>query len=454
MEDISSEREESFPNDYSLGNSRKEFTSDDDDQSLESCEMSVDDFEDETQENIIGLMSTILMSEQHTNQANNIFDCSQSPDAFFANRELLYRQFLHLQSSLTELHQGLRCLSNALYDDETTLGLLDAAKTIVKEIQEHAESSRRATLRVEAQVASDQSPRSTLPTERRLFQSPSNAPGDDSSLDDGMMGNVGLHGNENSFDAIDQRWKLLTNGSQVLVPQLMVIDTTILTQVQDTVDSIFDTSNPNLSRLAILVRDTICSLSSLARVNRAYVERKRVKAGNKAVANLDATPDYDTTRSYADIILECEYNNQSAAIEGERPPAVTALLHKTKLAIHRNNVRDDTAQSGDLDEDISDDALYRIIQIGPPTRKLTSHALNIAIAYELISNLTVYRLYALLGKRDALINEAKKLAKGVNPNIVFDKHTTIRAYLENFALPGLEKDDEWRAASAVICAML
>ena len=99
MEDMSSEREEPSPDDYSLSNSRKECTADDD-QSLESRE-SVDDFEDdETQENIIGLMSTILMSEQHTNEANNIFDCSQSPDAFFANRELLYRQFLYLQSSL------------------------------------------------------------------------------------------------------------------------------------------------------------------------------------------------------------------------------------------------------------------------------------------------------------------------------------------------------------------
>lgn len=409
MEDMSSEREESSPNDYSLGNSRKEFTSDDDhsNHSIESRE-SVDDFEDdETQENIIGLMSTILMSEQHTNEANSIFDCSQSPDAFFANRELLYRQFLHLQSSLTELNQGLRCLSNALYDDETTLGLVDAAETIVKEMQEEAKNSRRATLRVEGQVASDQSPKSILPTERQLFQSPSNTPGDDSSLDT-FMEDIGLH--EQSVDEIDQRWKLLTNGSQDLVSRLMVIDTTILTQVQDKVDSILDTSKPNLSRLAILVRDTICIFSSLTRVNQAYMERKRMKAGNKAVANLDATPDYDTTRSYADIILECEDNNQSAAIEDERP-AVTALLHRTKLAIHRNNVRDDTAQSDDWDEDVSDDALYRIIQIGSPTRKLTSHALNIAIAYELISNLTVYKLYALLGKRDALIKRSPEQAR-------------------------------------------
>ena len=400
-----------------------------------------DDANENAELGILRMGTSIMLLEGYGNDIDDILHLDEK--SFLANKKVLVQNFQQMKANMSDMLNELQTLSSLICGDDAP-DIMDMAKDNADEIYE---CLNWKPLRGGGDGAplSRLSPEPTLnPT--NLFHSPSDLSLPSDSIMEDDMSMESMDGEE-TFKIINQRWKQLENGS------LMVVNTTILSQIEDRIDSIFDTHKPSLSQIPSLVSDTICIFGPLTKANQALAERKRITAGNNAVVKMGAVPDYGINKSYSFLLTECDgdgSDDNDVDLEIESPE-VTALLDQVKLAIYRNNTNDDTAKSCNLDKVVSDSKLQSVIKVGHPTRNISMHVLNVGMAYELISTVTMYKLYKHLGKRDELIKHAKELARRVDPTVEFNKHTTVTQYLEYFAYPGLRKDDERRAASCVIC---
>lgn len=241
------------------------------------------------------------------------------------------------------------------------------------------------------------------------------------------------------YSEIFQRWQ----GS------LLVAETKLLTNVQDTINAIFDTQQQgNLDRIPSLTTALICLFSSLTKANKLLAERQHNKAGKRATV-----VNFDVTRSHAALLLDCDTENDATETNKERPE-VTNMILRVKAAIYRHDKSDDIAQA-DFESMITDDKLGAFIRLGHPTKKLATHVLHLGIMYTILSALTVFTLHADLskGKYSEYTEHARELAGRVNSGATLDKDTTMLNYLKIFAFPGLENDATWELAATVVCEM-
>jgi hypothetical protein len=409
---------------------------------------------------IINTASSLHLIEHYESNISEIFNLK--PDEFVANKELLLKNFLRIEAERTAMLESLKTFSGSLLGNGSSSVLLDFAKDF-------------------ANRAYDQEPDLTtrLPPRRLLLQTPSNQTAtqldrsdelEDESLDE-LHESFGSDSSEESIDGqlasevdnsvqtlntIQQRWNNLHDTSLDDSSPLMVEDTTLLTIVQDAIGSVFDVHNPNLERIPVLTKSFISLFGPLTKANKSIYESK-----------MNTVPNFQKSLSFASLLLECDPENKHEIESTNNSQEVNEYMNRLRLAVSRNNLKDDSAmiEAQELEQAIGVEVLEQLFQIGHPTRKLSIHALYFGALYNLLSNLTVYKLYAHLKSRselrtgakiksrEQLWSEAKELARSVDPNSVFDKTTTILQYLAQFAIPGQAKDDDWQAASVVTCDM-
>ena len=216
--------------------------------------------------------------------------------------------------------------------------------------------------------------------------------------------------------------------------------------MQNTIDAAFDPQQSNLGIIPPFTKALVSLFGPLTKFNRVYAEHLKNKAG-KATRVVN----FDVTRSIASLLLDCDTDKDVTETDEVRPE-VPAMILALKKAISCNKNNNDTAQA-DSKAEISNDTLGNFIQVGYPTKKLTSHVLHLGIIYAIISKLTVFLVHADLGKCSEYIARARDLARRVNPQARFDRDTTMMDYLKIFAFPGLENDASCELATTVVCEM-
>ena len=408
-----------------------------------------------TDKTVINTMVSLYLIEHYESNMSEIFDLSA--DEFVANKELLMKNFVRIEAERTAVLESFKDLSDSIIVNSLASRLLESAKDIANEQYDQG-PDLTAQLRPRRLLLQTPSNQTELALDRSLEEEEvheSDESFDSDSSEESLDGqSVGEDNSVQTLNTIQQRWNNLQDASLDDSSPLMIQDTTLLSDIQDALGSVFDVNNPNLELIPVLTKSFISLFGPLTKANKSILETKK-----------KSVPNFQKCMSFASLLLECDPENKHEIECTNNSQDVNEYMNGLRLAVYRNNMKDDLAmiEASELREAIGVEVLEQLLQIGYPTRKLSVHALYFGAVYKLLSDLTVYKLYAHLKSRselskgaksksrEQLWSEAKQLAKSVDPNSVFDKNTTILQCLTQFAIPGQAKDDLWQAASVVTC---